>query len=231
MLKGRSAEHKKCNRHDTTEIAGKSALRSLSIYSWLAIKCLKPTLQITVAVVFSWVIAQFGVVFSGILPADISVLQSGQSKANFFNCSTWDTHYIDTFETGLIITVLVVFLLVVVTPTGLGKRYWVLTRRWLRTIFLGLTGGIVMAAIYIGVPQVTLGVLPYESVSPQYLQCGSDFEPDGFLNGLIGAGTKAINQIPLMILLISLATVIGVLLAIITGSLVKRGYGLESRVK
>lgn len=177
-----------------------------------------------------WLLSRFGLTGFGVLLSDVLYVQSAQPQPDIFNCSNWDTQFLNSFESGLAFTVLVVFLLIVSAPMVFGKNYWVLTRRWMRIAWLGVVGGVVMAAFYIGLPLMRLGILPYESVHQNYRQCESNFEPEGFF-GFIGEGTKAIDQVPTMILLAAGATAIGIALAFVAEEVAKKWAGLESKVR
>lgn len=161
----------------------------------------------------------------------VSVLQSAPSLVD---CARWDGAFLTAFQIGLYVTFFVSVIASIGIPRLFGHRFWWATSVPLRSVWIGLSTFLIAAGIWVLLPFISLGIFPYMAVDPQYVACGAvNFGAKGFFSALMGEGlgasTRAMDQVPLMVGLLFLSVLLGVLSVVGTEQVARRTRGVQAQ--
>lgn len=128
------------------------------------------------------------------------LLSAQESGIPRWLCRQWDDAFLSTFHAGLATSMIVTFVLVVMSGliVTIFPPAWMARRPWYRALLSAFVVWILGSLLLVPLGNRILSQI-YAGVGPRYSQCVTmPFGAQGLFGGAIGKGTAALAQAPLL---------------------------------
>ena len=177
--------------------------------------------------------AQFGVLVLICLACVVNAYAQSDANPSRTQCKQWDDNYLFLLNLFLLAGVFLPLALNLFLPPLLGSRIWVLTAPRMRILYTSLIVAVVLTTVLVGLPFVLgFGHFIFSGIDPTYFNCETvRFGATGLVFGLVGGGIAAVAQWLAMLVLLTVSSVLGGLIAFVVSEILARYIGLRARVR